>query len=103
MTLGRPSTASSAGNNKGTPLVPEEPQALHARLARTAAPFLILRAALTLRSYAADQPLRGRMPQPLSQRRELGRVLARLVALRCEPSAIPNTGAGGGGGEISSS
>lgn len=61
----------------------------HTRLARTAAPFLILRCALTLRGYVADQPLRGRMPQPLAQRRELARVLRCLVRLRAEPGAIP--------------
>ncbi len=72
----------------------EEPHALHVRLARTTAPYLILRAALTLRAYADDQPLRGRMPQPLGQRRELARVLERLAALRCEPAAfsvLPDT------------
>ncbi|KAL2021668.1 hypothetical protein VTK56DRAFT_6760 [Thermocarpiscus australiensis] len=63
--------------------------AQHVRLARTAAPYLILRCALSLRGYIADQPLRGRMPQPLSQRRELLRVLRRLVALRSEPDAMP--------------
>jgi hypothetical protein len=60
------------------------------RLARTAAPYLILRCALTVRGYVADQPLRGRMPQPLSQRRELVRVLRCLVQLRSEPEAIPD-------------
>jgi hypothetical protein len=63
---------------------------LHVRLARTAAPYLILRCALTLRGYVADQPLRGRMPQPLSQRTELTRVLRCLVALRSDPHAIPD-------------
>ncbi|CAN8097883.1 unnamed protein product [Discula destructiva] len=61
--------------------------ALHVRLARTAAPYLILRCALTLRAFVADQPLRGRMPQPLSQRRELERMLKSLIALRSEPEA----------------
>ncbi|KAI0382303.1 hypothetical protein F5Y04DRAFT_253455 [Hypomontagnella monticulosa] len=69
----------------------EPPHSLHVRLARTAAPYLILRAALTLRAYIADQPLRGRMPQPLGQRRELARLLQRLVDLRSEPEAIPDT------------
>ncbi|KAK4118513.1 hypothetical protein N657DRAFT_606121 [Parathielavia appendiculata] len=62
--------------------------ALHVRLARTVAPYLILRCALTLRGYVADQPLRGRMPQPLSQRKELIRILRCLVELRSEPEAI---------------
>jgi hypothetical protein len=61
----------------------------HIKLAQAAAPYLILRAGLTLRAYIADQPLRGRMPQPLSQRRELLYILKALVKLRCEPEAIP--------------
>ncbi|KAI1380071.1 hypothetical protein F4677DRAFT_250350 [Hypoxylon crocopeplum] len=81
-----PSMSMAASNG---PL--ESPHALHVRLARTAAPYLILRAALTLRAYIADQPLRGRMPQPLSQRKELARMLDRLVVLRSEPEAIPDT------------
>lgn len=67
----------------------EPPRVLRIRLARTAAPCLLLRAALTLRAYVADQPLRGRMPQPLGQRRELARILERLVDLDSEPEAIP--------------
>ncbi|RYP90501.1 hypothetical protein DL770_003348 [Monosporascus sp. CRB-9-2] len=78
---------------------PETPHALFVRLARTAAPYLILRAALTLRAYAADQPLRGRMPQPLSQRRELARILERLVELRSEPGAITDVLPGVAGSE----
>lgn len=70
----------------------ESTHALHVRLARTAAPYLVLRCALTLRGYVADQPLRGRMPQPLSQRRELERVLRCLIALQSEPEAIPGLG-----------
>jgi hypothetical protein len=69
----------------------ETARALHIRLARTAAPYLILRCALVLRGYTADQPLRGRMPQPLSQRAEVVRVLRGLVALRSEADAIPDT------------
>ncbi|KAL3420830.1 endosomal peripheral membrane protein [Phlyctema vagabunda] len=61
------------------------------KLAQAAAPYLILRAGLILRGYIADQPLRGRMPQPLSQRTELLYVLQALVKLRCEPEAIPDT------------
>ncbi|KAI0016767.1 hypothetical protein F4780DRAFT_757853 [Xylariomycetidae sp. FL0641] len=69
----------------------ESPHAMNVRLAKTVAPYLILRAALTLRAYIADQPLRGRMPQPLSQRKELARILERLIALKSEPEAIPDT------------
>ncbi|CZT43127.1 probable MON2 Peripheral membrane protein with a role in endocytosis and vacuole integrity [Rhynchosporium secalis] len=61
------------------------------KLAQAAAPYLILRAGLTLRAYIADQPLRGRMPQPLSQRRELLYILKALVKLSCEPEAIPDS------------
>jgi hypothetical protein len=60
------------------------------RLAQAAAPYLILRAGITLRAYIADQPLRGNMPQPLSQRKELLYVLKALVGLKCEPDSIPN-------------
>jgi hypothetical protein len=61
------------------------------KLAQAAAPYLILRAGLTLRAYVADQPLRGLMPQPLSQRKELLYILKALVKLECEPNAIPDT------------
>ncbi|UZP46200.1 hypothetical protein NXS19_014012 [Fusarium pseudograminearum] len=67
----------------------ESPVTLHARIASTAAPFLILRCALTLRAYVADQPLRGRMPQPLSQRKELSWILTRLVDLKSDKDSIP--------------
>lgn len=61
------------------------------KLAQAAAPYLILRSGLTLRTYIADQPLRGRMPQPLSQRKELLYILKKLVGLKCEGEAIPDT------------
>ncbi|KAI9853699.1 MAG: hypothetical protein M1830_006644, partial [Pleopsidium flavum] len=55
------------------------------KLAQAAAPFLILRAAIVLKAYIADQPLRGRMPQPMSQKRELIYILRKLVELDSEP------------------
>ena len=58
-------------------------------VAKTAAPFLILRAGLTLRAYVKDQPLRGLGPQPLSQRREMRILLEKLVELDSEPKAFP--------------
>lgn len=67
---------------------PVPPTTLMARLARTAAPFLLVRCAASLRSYAADQPLRGAMPAPASQRRELARLLDRLVNLRAVEGAV---------------
>lgn len=60
------------------------------RLARAAAPFLILRAGITIKAYAHDQPLRGRMPQPWSQKKELLFILRKLVELNSEPGAIPD-------------
>ncbi|KAH0524811.1 hypothetical protein TsFJ059_007266 [Trichoderma semiorbis] len=62
---------------------------LRTRIACTAAPFLILRCALTLRAYVSDQPLRGKMPQPLSQRKELLWTLQKLVDLQSQSEAIP--------------
>lgn len=67
----------------------ESSHKLYVRLAQTAAPYLVLRSALALRAFVADQPLRGRMPQPLSQRRELERILRSLIELHSEPKAIP--------------
>lgn len=60
------------------------------KLAQAAAPYLILRCALPLRAYIADHPLRGRMPQPESQRQELLFVLAELGRLKSEPASIPD-------------
>lgn len=60
------------------------------RLARAAAPFLILRAGITIKAYTHDQPLRGRMPQPWSQKKELLYILRKLVELNSEPGAIPD-------------
>lgn len=60
------------------------------RLAQASAPFLILRAGITLKAFVFDQPLRGQMPQPLSQKRELLYILQKLLALDSEPGAIPD-------------
>ncbi len=59
------------------------------KLAQAAAPYLILRAGLTLKAYAMDHPLRGRMPQPWSQKKEMYYVLRKLIDLDTEPKAIP--------------
>lgn len=59
------------------------------RLAQAAAPYLILRAGLTLKAYDMDHPLRGRMPQPWSQKKEMLYVLRKLIDLNSEPKAIP--------------
>ena len=60
------------------------------RLAQAAAPYLILRVSLVLKAYVLDQPLRGRMPQPISQKREMLYILRKLVELDSEPKAIPD-------------
>lgn len=59
-------------------------------LARSILPYLILRASMPIKSYVADQPLRGLMPQPTSARKELLHILARMIELRSEPTAIPD-------------
>lgn len=61
------------------------------KLAQAAAPYLILRAGLVLKAYICDQPLRGRMPQPISENREMHYFLERLVNLDSEPRAFPDT------------
>ncbi|KAL8945729.1 MAG: hypothetical protein Q9183_008011, partial [Haloplaca sp. 2 TL-2023] len=61
------------------------------KLAQAAAPYLILRVGLVLKAYICDQPLRGRMPQPLSQKREMHYVLKKIVELESEPKGIPDT------------
>ena len=59
------------------------------RLAQAAAPYLILRSGLTLKAYIMDHPLRGRMPQPWSQKKEMLHLLRKLIDLDSEPKAIP--------------
>lgn len=59
-------------------------------LARCILPYLILRAALPLKAYIADQPLRGLMPQPTIARRELLHIINRLIELDSEPTAVPD-------------
>ncbi|EHK48274.1 hypothetical protein TRIATDRAFT_215962 [Trichoderma atroviride IMI 206040] len=62
--------------------------ACRTRIACSAAPYLVLRCALTLRAYVSDQPLRGKMPQPLSQRKELLWTLQKVVYLQSQSEAI---------------
>ena len=68
----------------------QDSSAERVKLAQAAAPYLILRCALPLKTYIADHPLRGRMPAPESQRRELLFVLSELEKLESEPQAIPD-------------
>ncbi|KAI5202011.1 hypothetical protein E4T38_05807 [Aureobasidium subglaciale] len=55
---------------------------------QTAAMHLVLRFALPLKAYIVDQPLRGSMPQPLSQVEELLFCLTEVEKLRCAPDAM---------------
>ena len=57
-------------------------------IASTALPHLLFRCGLPLRRYIADQPLRGRMPTPMSQRLELMHILQRVARLRCKREAV---------------
>ncbi|KAK3681519.1 Endocytosis and vacuole integrity protein [Vermiconidia calcicola] len=58
------------------------------RLAQAAAPFLILRLAIPIRAYIADQPLRGRRPQPLWELEELLFCFDAIKKLDLEPDAL---------------
>ena len=58
------------------------------RLARAAAPFLLHRLAAPLKTYIADQPLRGRIPTPLSVMEEVLWTLSRMGELRCHARAF---------------
>ncbi|GCB26542.1 protein MON2 [Aspergillus awamori] len=68
---------------------PEQRNTALVLLARSITPYLILRCAVSLKGYIADQPLRGLMPQPTPARRSLLHLLRGMVGLRSEPSAIP--------------
>lgn len=59
-------------------------EASRVEISRVVAPSLVVRCALTLRAYVADQPLRGKMPQPLSQRKELTWMLRHIVGLKAD-------------------
>lgn len=65
----------------------------HSNLAQAAAPHLILRLAIPLRAYIADQPLRGLNPQPLSELEELLFCFDSIRDLKLAPDAL---GAGSG-------
>ncbi|KAF1981101.1 endosomal peripheral membrane protein-like protein [Aulographum hederae CBS 113979] len=74
-------------NNKEKSL---DGEANHVKLAQAASPYLILRAALPIKAYIADAPLRGRMPMPASEKAELVFVSREMRGLETEPRAIPD-------------
>ncbi|KAJ5632620.1 hypothetical protein N7490_008959 [Penicillium lividum] len=59
-------------------------------LAQSVSPYLLLRCAMSLKAYIADQPLRGLMPQPTPARKALLHLLVHVVRLQSEPTAIPD-------------
>ncbi|KAF3201578.1 hypothetical protein TWF679_011320 [Orbilia oligospora] len=52
-------------------------------LARVAIPWMLVRVSVVLRRFAADQPLRGRTPQPRCQRKEIVYIMEKFTRLRC--------------------
>jgi Dimerisation and cyclophilin-binding domain of Mon2/Guanine nucleotide exchange factor in Golgi transport N-terminal/C-terminal region of Mon2 protein len=60
----------------------------HIALARIAAPYVLLRAAHTFKSFIADQPLRGPMPMPPKLRTEMLYILRSCLELRSEDEAF---------------
>lgn len=69
--------------------------------AAAAAPLLVLRLAIPVRAYIADQPLRGTWPQPLSELEELLFCFGVVGDLECAASALgmeKGPGVGGGRG-----
>lgn len=66
---------------------------LYVHLAGTSLPYLVLRTATSLKSYIADQPLRGLMPPPALAHSELLYILSRLASLNSEPSVVSDLGA----------
>jgi hypothetical protein len=69
------------------------------RIAQAVAPLLVLRLAIPIRAYIADQPLRGRAPQPLSELEELLFCFEQIEKLRLRPTALPHAKTVGAGGE----
>ena len=69
---------------------PESEPVQNARitLAKAASPYLILRVGVVLKAYILDQPLRGYMPQPLSQKREMHYILQKVVEMDAQPMAF---------------
>jgi hypothetical protein len=71
----------------------------HERIAQAVASLLVLRLAIPIRAYIADQPLRGRAPHPLSELEELLFCFDQIVKLRLTPHALSDDKSIGPGGE----
>lgn len=69
-------------------------------IAKAAAPYIVLRAALPLKSFIADQPVGATLPIPPTITDELTYVLDKLASLESEDAAIP-AGSGGDNGTSS--
>ena len=80
---------SAIPHNQKSNKAKQAPSSSRVLLARSISPYLILRCAMSLKSYIADQPLRGLMPQPTPAREVLLHLLNGMIDLRSEPSAIP--------------
>ncbi|KAF3939505.1 hypothetical protein ABW19_dt0207543 [Dactylella cylindrospora] len=52
-------------------------------LAQVAIPWMLLRVSIVLRRFAADQPLRGKTPQPRCQRKEILYIIHKFTQLQC--------------------
>ncbi|KAL5629544.1 hypothetical protein BROUX41_001150 [Berkeleyomyces rouxiae] len=83
----KPSAAAPGPSSQAT----KQAKELGVAIATSVAPSVSVRCALTMRMYIADTPLRGRMPQPVFQRRELLHILGRLLELHSEKKALPPT------------
>ncbi|OQO12101.1 hypothetical protein B0A48_02740 [Cryoendolithus antarcticus] len=68
----------------------------HEKLAQATAPWLVLRLAIPIRAYIADQPLRGSWPQPLSELEELLFCFEQIGKLELHPEAIRQSKISGG-------
>lgn len=74
----------------------QESQEEYEVLSQVAAPLLVLRLAIPIRAYIADQPLRGRAPQPLSELEELLFCFGKTEEIELHPQALPQAGHGDG-------
>ncbi|KIV78642.1 hypothetical protein PV11_06275 [Exophiala sideris] len=66
------------------------------KLARAACPYLLLRVVHPLKTFLADQRLRGLTPPPMPQQVELQTILAKFVQLRSNDRALDNLAGGRG-------